>query len=280
MGITQLTVIGVGLIGGSICLAARRAGFAEHIVAIDRTPDRTRTDVADRWISIAEQEAVTAALDSSTLTVLCTPVGAVIDSLPSILARGSAVVTDAGSTKGHVARAAAELPGHERFVPGHPMAGHPEGGLRRASASLFEGRTWILCPSGASTSALHLVRQFVVSCGAIPIELSPELHDHSVAYTSHLPQVVASALSVLAVEAEATAAAGPGFASATRVAGGAADMWRDIFETNGPEIGMALTRLGEQLQTLGSELTRGDATALLATLESARRLRSGEPGVG
>src|SRR6187551_571770 len=125
MGITQLTVIGAGLIGGSICLAARRAGFAEHIVAIDRTPDRTRGDVADRWISSAAQDDVTAALDASTLTVLCTPVGAVIDSLPSILERGAAVVTDAGSTKGHVARTAAALPGHQRFVPGHPMAGHP-----------------------------------------------------------------------------------------------------------------------------------------------------------
>lgn len=277
MGIRQLTVIGAGLIGGSICLAARRAGFAEHIVAIDRTPDRTRRDVADTWIASTEADAIEAALDSSTLTVLCMPVGAIIDSLPSILARGTAVVTDGGSTKGHIARTAALLPGHQRFVPGHPMAGHPEGGLRHASANLFHDRTWILCPTTASADALALVREFVIACGAVPIELSPELHDHSVAYTSHLPQVVASALSVLAVEADATAAAGPGFASATRVAGGAADMWRDIFETNGPEIGLALARLGEHLQSLGQALRQGDASSLLGTLERARRLRNGEP---
>lgn len=275
MAITQLTVIGAGLIGGSTCLAARRAGFAEHIVAIDRTPDRARTDVADRWIAATDEAAVLAALDASALTIVCTPVGAIIDSLPAILGRGSGVVTDAGSTKARIARAASSLPEHHRFVPGHPMAGHPEGGLRHASAELFRGRTWILCPSTASGAALALVREFVSACGAVPIELTPELHDHSVAYTSHLPQVVASALSILAVEAEATAAAGPGFASTTRVAGGAADMWRDIFETNGPEIGVALTELGARLQKLGSELQSGSATALLATLEHARRLRGG-----
>lgn len=275
MAITQLTVIGVGLIGGSTCLAARRAGFAEHIVAIDRTPDRSRQDVADTWIDSADRAAVDRALDRSALTVLCTPVATVITTLPAILSRGSGVVTDCGSTKASIVRAAAALHDGARFVPGHPMAGRPEGGLRNADENLFRDRSWILCPSHSSPHALELVRSLTLACGAIPIELDPDAHDHSVAYTSHLPQVVASALSVLASEADATIAAGPGFASATRVAGGAADMWRDIFETNGPEIGAALRALGLSLQAMADDLDAGNLASLLATLEHARRLRAG-----
>jgi len=273
MAINQLTVIGAGLIGGSTCLAARQARFAEHIVAIDRTPDRMRHDVADTWIASSDEALVLSALARSTLTVVCTPVGSIIDSLPFVLAQGEGVVTDCGSTKARIARVAASLPGGRRFVPGHPMAGHPEGGLRHADANLFRGRTWILCPAGSEAPAFDLVREFVLACGAAPIELSPEVHDHSVAYTSHLPQVVASALSVLAAEADATSAAGPGFASATRVAGGAADMWSDIFETNGGEIGPALRQLGQRLQAMARDLEAGDARALMATLDQARRLR-------
>ena len=273
MAITQLTVIGAGLIGGSICLAARQAGFAEHIVAIDRTPDRSRHDIADDWIEATDQSRVEQALDRSTLTVLCTPVRAIIASLPAVLARGSGAVTDCGSTKVRVAAAAADLAGGARFVPGHPMAGRPEGGLRHADERLFVGRTWILCPTQSSPDATELVRQLVNACGATAIELDPQVHDHSVAYTSHLPQVIASLLSVLATEAEATAAAGPGFASATRVAGGAAAMWGDIFETNGEEIGAALRQLGARLDGLARDLERGDAGPLLATLDRARQLR-------
>src|SRR5688572_10585367 len=165
MVITQLTVIGAGLIGGSICLAARRAGFAEHIVAVDRTPDRTRHDVADVWIDATDQAEVERALDRSALTVLCTPVGAIISSLPSVLARGSGIVTDCGSTKTRIVEVASKLPGRERFVPGHPMAGRPDAGLRHADEALFRERTWILCPSGTSPEAFPLVRAFVTACG-------------------------------------------------------------------------------------------------------------------
>jgi len=273
MAITQLTVIGAGLIGGSICLASRRAGFAEHIVAIDRTPDRVRGDVADAWIDAGDQAAVDEALARSALTVLCTPVGAIIDGLSGVMALTRGPVTDCGSTKARIAELAARLPQGHRFVPGHPMAGRPEAGLQHADAELFRGRTWILCPEQSSAEAVSLVRELIVVCGASPIELTPEAHDHSVAYTSHLPQVVASALSVLASEAHATAAAGPGFASATRVAGGPEDMWRDIFETNGAAIGVALEQLGRRLDALSRDLAQGDAASLLSILEHARRLR-------
>jgi|SRR6478609_2563560 len=273
MALAQLTVIGAGLIGGSVCLAARRAGLAEHIVAIDRTPDRTRTDVADTWVAASDVALTEQALARSELTILCTPVSHIIDSLPAVLARTPGVVTDTGSTKVRVAEVAAGLATGTRFVPAHPMAGRPDAGLAHASEALFDGRTWILCPTHSSQPATELVRTFIVGCGATAIELEPEVHDHSVAYTSHLPQVVASLLSVLATDARATAAAGPGFASATRVAGGPAEMWRDIFETNGAEIGAALRDFGGRLEGLARDLERGDAAPLLATLDRARRLR-------
>jgi prephenate dehydrogenase len=162
MALAQLTVIGTGLIGGSVCLAARRAGLAEHIVAIDRTPDRTRTDVADSWVEASDAERTQAALARSELTILCTPVSHIIDSLPAVLSRTPGVVTDSGSTKLRVAQTAAALETGARFVPGHPMAGRPDAGLAHASETLFDGRTWILCPANASSTAAALVRTFIV----------------------------------------------------------------------------------------------------------------------
>src|SRR5690606_36971061 len=127
-----------------------------------------------------------------------------------------------------------------RFVLGHPMAGHPEGGLHNARADLFHGNKWILCAQGSDPGAQQLVSEFVQALGSDVVFLDAEEHDRSVAVTSHLPQVVASALSVFAEEVDAKQAAGPGFASATRVAGGAEAMWRDIFETNDKAVGTAL----------------------------------------
>lgn len=274
MRIEQLTVLGAGVIGGSICLAARRAGIADHIVAIDRTPASDRADVADHWLDAADERGIEEALARSTLTVLCTPVSAIVRALPTVLQRTTGLVTDCGSTKVKVSAAAAQHPRRASFVPGHPMAGHPEGGLGHASPSLFEGRSWILCPKDSSEDARASMEEFVRQCGAKPVLLDAGEHDRSVAYTSHLPQVVASALSVLVADQKASATAGPGFASATRVAGGAEAMWKDIFETNGAEIARALRSLAERLDGLGTELSSGDAQGLLDTLERARRLRS------
>jgi prephenate dehydrogenase len=216
---------------------------------------------------------MTDVLGQSDITVLCMPVKTNIQLLPLILDRASGWVTDCGSTKASTSRAVATHSGKARFIPGHPMAGNPVGGLDQARPDLFRDRKWILCPEGADPGGVDTMLQLISGLGASPLLLDAEQHDHSVAWTSHLPQVVASALSVLATEEQARGAAGPGFASATRVAGGEENMWRDIFETNGREIALALQQLGARLSDLGHTLGDGNTDEILQILKEARRLR-------
>jgi len=266
-----LTICGAGLIGGSVALAARRAGVVRRLIAIDRA-SAPSTHPFDLWLEQTDHESVERAFAESTLILLCTPVRAIIAALPAAL-RSGAIVSDCGSTKLAIATAARSCPGSERFVPSHPMAGRPVGGLEHASAELFDARRWLICPEGAGPAALSLVDEFVRALGAVPVELSAREHDHSVAVTSHLPQVLASALAALADSEQALSAAGPGFASATRVAGGAESMWSDIFATNGGEIGRALRLLARELEVTGRGLENGDASLVLGLLERARAAR-------
>lgn len=271
----KVTVIGAGLIGGSICLAARRQHLTDALICVDlHPPPADAQRFCDRWVNSGDQEVVLSELRESSLVFLCTPVRTVMAQLIPILDATNCPVTDCGSTKLAIESSAQEHPQASRFVPGHPMAGHPEGGLPHATERLFDGRRWILCPDKSDPGAVARVRTFVEALGAEVAELDAALHDRSVALTSHLPQVVASALSVRAHARAAPPAAGPGFASATRVAGGAASMWRDIFETNAGPIGDALIELGHDLQVLGESLGRSDCEPVLEVLSQARELRA------
>jgi prephenate dehydrogenase len=274
MSLTQLTIFGAGLIGGSLALSARKHGLASRIVAVDIRPQPATTSTPfDEWVEATDAEGVRAALSNSTLTVLCVPVRTIIKLLPEVLSQTPGWVTDCGSTKAAIAGSLKSNPDRARFIASHPMAGRPQGGLENASADLFQGRKWILCPEGSSPEGTAALRAFIEGIGAEAIDLSAEEHDRSVAITSHVPQVVARALSVHAVEGDALRAAGPGFASATRVAGGAEAMWRDIFDTNSSAIGDALVDVGRKLQALGEELQKSEVEGTLETLEKARNLR-------
>jgi prephenate dehydrogenase len=270
MDVEQLTICGVGLIGGSLALAARRAGVRQ-IVGIELNPLAQPANVVDSWVDAADANAVTEALSKAQLTVLAVPVGVSLQLLPRALA-GASVVTDCGSTKRAIVERAAAEKHRSRFVPGHPMAGHPEGGVANARADLFAGRRWILCTEGADADAVALVEGLVRALGAEPVLLDAEAHDRAVALTSHVPQLMASALAVLSAEQDAGAAAGPAFASATRVAGGAESMWRDIFETNPDAVASALKRLGSELDAVAKGLEQGDARQALELLARARRV--------
>jgi prephenate dehydrogenase len=273
MRLKQLTIYGAGLIGGSVAHAARAELLADRLVAIDVEQPPAVLAPFDAWVMASDEEGIRKELAQSDLTLLCAPVRVIAKLLPRVLELSPGWVTDCGSTKEAITRTVAGLPGRERFVAGHPMAGHPEGGLRNARADLFRERKWILCPEGSSQEAESVVTMFVQALGAEVVRLDARRHDRSVAVTSHIPQVVASALSVIADEIDAKQAAGPGFASSTRVAGGAESMWRDIFETNAQSIGVALTDLGTQLQKLGEELKQSKVEGALLVLEQARKLR-------
>jgi prephenate dehydrogenase len=230
----RIAVIGVGLIGGSVALAARErlgasvAGFDHSEEALGSALsrgalDRACTSVTD---AVAQAEAVFVAV----------PVAALPDAVGAALAGASrdCVVTDVGSTKRAVV-AAHEDP---RFVGGHPLAGAENAGVDHARADLFEGATWYLTPT-ASTSGLLYDRLYRLlhGLGAQPAAIEPETHDKILATVSHLPHVLANVLVSQAAQALAAGdqrlpATGPSFRDATRVAGAPSSIWNDIYLSN------------------------------------------------
>lgn len=274
---SRLAIFGFGLIGGSVALAARAAEAGVHITAIDRaavlaSPEAAR--VADERIDVENSADAERALRESTLTVLAAPVS-VIGERVSWALEHAPLVTDCGSTKRRVIEQARKSPRARRFVPGHPMAGLPEGGIRNASAELFQGRTWILCAEDADADAVLEVERWVDRFGARVLRFTADLHDAAVARTSHLPQLLASALSLIGEARGARSAAGPAFERATRIAGGPESMWRDIFASNGDEIARALREFLAELEPVLSELEAGAGTQSAdALLARARRLRA------
>ncbi len=274
----RVAIVGFGLIGGSLSLALRRHGTV-HVTAIDRAPVLARPearDAADAHLPLEEADDLKAALERSDITVLAVPVGTIVRLLPWSLSHAP-VVTDCGSTKREIAHAAAEQARARYFVPGHPMAGLPDGGIENARGDLFEGRAWILSPGDAEPAAYEAVRSMLSLTGARLVELTPHAHDRAVAVTSHLPQLLASGLFTLADDDSVRAAMGPAFERVTRAAGGPESMWSDIFETNADEVARAAEALGQELSKVAAGLRRSppDTQAALALLARARSRRGG-----
>lgn len=274
----NVTVVGLGLIGGSFALGVRELDPTTTITAVDREDVLGRPLVratAQVVVDVNDTAAVDRAFRETDLVVLATPVQSIVALLPRALAHAP-VVTDCGSTKLAVVRAAHGHPRRGRYVPGHPMAGAPEGGIERAQPRLFRERRWLLCPDDSDADAVELVETLVRALGAEPCRLSASEHDRAVAFTSHATQLVASALAVTAMDAKAQPAIGPAFEGATRVAGGPEAMWGDIFATNAGPIAEALGALELELGRVRDALLREnpDPGPALALLARARRLRA------
>ncbi len=273
---TTTAIVGLGLVGGSLARALRR-GRGDRIVAIDAAAvlasDAAQGTCDDR-VDAASTSAVERALSAADRVVLATPVSVIADVVTSAL-DAARVVTDCGSTKRAVLAAARTSPRIARFVPGHPMAGLAGGGLDRASADLFVGRTWILCPHGADEDAVADVEALVRAVGARAVHMTAEAHDRAVALTSHVPQLLASALGALSRRRGASVAAGPAFERLVHGAGGPETMWRDIFATNADEVALVLRELAAELARVadGLETTPAGLEAALALLAEARDLR-------
>ncbi len=273
----QIAVFGFGLVGASLAAAVRAANPTIRLVAVDlpaviATPAAQR--FADELVASDDSTRISAVAAASDVCVLAAPVSVIVRTLPAVLAVAP-VVTDCGSTKRAVVRAAEGSPRRGRFVPGHPMAGGPEGGAAQARADLFRDQTWLLSPEASEPDAVARVEDLLALIGARSFHLDVEAHDRAVAYTSHAPQIFASALSVLTARAGASPAAGPAFRATTRSAGGSASMWRDIFATNADELSRALRELSAELSRVaaGLDASTPDLEPALALLAEARALR-------
>jgi len=263
----KLAIVGSGLIGGSIALAARRNLPDARIVVVDS--DRGVVDTALR-INLADEGGDDLALAAGTdIVVLAAPVRQNIDILKAIPDRvaGDVLVTDVGSTKAAITDAARALPPRIRFIGGHPIAGAASGGIEAVRRDLFQGRPWVLTPlpdddpHPTRRDDLDLVERFVKKLGAEPCRLSPVEHDRLMAYVSHLPQIAVSALMQVVGDGvlhEGLLLAGNGLRDSTRLASSPPGTWRDIASTNAPALEAALDDLIRALQRLKDDLRRGD----------------------
>jgi prephenate dehydrogenase len=278
----RIAIVGFGLIGASIALAARRAWPSVLVIAVDRK------DVIERAMRMhaadvgGDDLVMTAGAD---LVILAAPVRANIQMLGELPQHvpGDATVTDVGSTKREVMAAAVALPARLHFVGGHPLAGAATGGLESARPDLFKGRPWLLTQAGSEDPALQQrISDFVEGLGAHAHVITPDAHDALVAYLSHLPQFTASALMHLVGEragAAGLALAGRGLSDTTRLASSPPDIWRDIADTNADNLSRAIDELIDLLQRLKPG-SAGSLDALDRTFGSAARWKQALEGNG
>ncbi len=262
MEVRRLAVIGTGLIGASVALAAKRAGRTE-VVGYDAEP-QALASAAVRGAVDEKAHSLDAAVARAEVAVVAAPVAQLADQVRAVLAASpeGCTVTDVGSTKVGVCSAAL---GSGRFVGGHPVCGSEARGAEHASADLFDGATWFLTPLAATEPDRHrLVHGFVSSLGARPVAVDPVAHDRLVALTSHLPHALANLLVNQAganrVDGhEPLAAAGGSLRDMTRVAGANPRIWVDIFLDNSAPVREALGEHRKQLDRLEQALELGDA---------------------
>jgi prephenate dehydrogenase len=241
--VSRLAIVGTGLIGASVGLAARRAGV-EHVAGWD--PDaRALATAAERGAVSVAGGTLADAVEGADLAVVAAPVAMLSAEVASTLAASpeACTVTDVGSTKGGVC---ASVTDRVRFIGGHPVGGSEARGPEHASAELFQGATWFLTPFAETEPARYrVVHGFVASLGAVPVAVDPHAHDRLLALTSHLPHALANLLlnqtGATRVDGhEALAAAGGSLRDMTRVAGANPRIWVDIFLENADALERAL----------------------------------------
>jgi prephenate dehydrogenase len=290
--IERISILGTGLIGGSLGLAWQERRPNCTIVGHDR-PEVLEQAEARGAIDQKAADPVTA-VEGADLVVLATPLATVLRHLEAVSSRvdKDAIVTDVGSVKQPVLDQAADvLPDGLSFVGGHPMAGAENAGIEHADPLLFENAVYVLClPDNGEEAALEgPIAPFVdlvEATGARPLLLSPDRHDRLVAAVSHLPQLLAVALVNTVAEADdpdeatnlALELAGGGFRDMTRIADSPFNMWRDILVGNEGAIHDALSHFRRTLRTLRNRLIEDDLEGLQGLFDDARDARDAVPG--
>ena len=274
-----VAIVGVGLIGGSLGMALKSRRLAQTVIGVGRSQERLDMAVALGAIDTGMTD-LDEAVRSADIVVLCTTVGHILETLPEALAlvKPGALVTDVGSTKGAIVRAAA---GVARFVGGHPMAGSEQTGVEAATPLLFEEATWAITPTGTTDpAAVTLLERFAQSVGATTLLLSPDAHDAMLAVTSHLPHVLASALmrQAFATQSRHTQTqqlTAGSFNDGTRVAASSPEIWRDVCLSNRDALLQALQAFRGELDTLEAAVESRDATGIEAFFASGASAKRG-----
>jgi len=283
--IERIAILGTGLLGTSVGLALRAAGYRGSIVGWNRGAEGAQTALAARAIDSIATDALQAARESQ-VVLLAVPIYATLDFMEKLsgVLGSEHLVTDVGSTKGQITEAAGRLfntPERAAFLPGHPMAGKERGGAALGDAELFRGAVWLFTDDASwqrSARGAELVedwRELVAAMGSRCIDIDPARHDEMVAWVSHLPQFLATALSALLQERVGDApelkdVGGRALKEMTRLGSSPYTMWRDIAATNTEAVQAALFALEQRLAHLRENLKTPE---LRDEFEQANRFR-------
>jgi prephenate dehydrogenase len=272
MSLDRVAVVGLGLLGGSVALAARERGAAREVVGATRSADARAQALAsgavDRVVPIAEVAR------GADLIVLATPVGAMAATVRA-LSRGltsGCVITDVGSVKAPLVETLPGLlPPGCTYVGSHPMAGSHHRGMSYARADLLEGAVCVVTEAAEPAAGARVVA-FWEALGARVVRRSAAEHDAEVAWVSHLPHLLAFAFagSLAAAPPAAAELAGAGFRDFTRIARSDAELWADILTANRKALAAPLGRAGTALEAIARALEAGDAEGLDRLLSAAR----------
>jgi prephenate dehydrogenase len=279
-GAATVCIVGLGLMGGSLALALRKArGAPARIVAVARKPDVLAAARSAGAIDMGTTDLAEGVAAADTV-VLATPARTILRMLPEVgrYARPGTLVLDLGSSKLQICAAMAELPDGLQPVGGHPMCGKEVAGFAAADAGLFQDRPFVLCPlPRTAPEALERATLLALGTGARPIVLDPAAHDRAVAGISHLPYAAAAALVNCVSAADDSVAwslASSGFRDTSRLAGSDVEMMLDILLTNREAVVDWLARYAVQLDQLRSAIAAGDEANLRELLAAAQRTRS------
>jgi prephenate dehydrogenase len=276
----RVTILGPGLIGGSLAMALRRSGHFRDI-SIWARREAASLEAASLLPDCRVSHDLAAAVADSDIAVLCLSPHAIESIGPELRNHlpQHAVVTDAGSVKGKIVTRLQEVFGG-RFIGAHPMAGSEQSGIRAGRETLYDGAVCILTPTPLTDpSARNLAAELWTTAGCTLQEMSPEAHDRAMARISHLPHAAAAALvhAALGADPSLVRLAGGGYRDSTRIAGGPEGLWAEIFLDNSAEVLNGIHDLQTALETLKLGLESGNRSAVEAFLADARTLRASQP---
>lgn len=273
-----ITIIGVGLIGGSLGITLKENGFADRIIGVDQNQENL--DKAIRRRLIDQDMSLADAVAQSDLIVVATPVDAMLDLLPQVLDLvDKQVVMDMGSTKTDILQKVTQHPKRGRLVAAHPMAGTEYSGPEAAVPNLFDNKCTVLCDTGQSDAdALELVQALYASIPMRIVYLDSEEHDLHTAYVSHISHISSFALALTVLEKERDEnrifqLASGGFSSTVRLAKSSPDMWIPIFRQNRDNVLDVLDEHINQLARFRSLLIKKDYEKFYERIEEANQIR-------
>lgn len=278
----RITIVGLGLMGGSLAAALKARYPRQHVSGVARRADAAQRAVERGLVDRAATELAPAVAEAD-IIVLAAPVRAILELLPQVgqLAKPGCLVMDLGSTKAAITRAMSKLPGHVQPVGGHPMCGKETSGLDAAEPGLYQGRTFVLTPlERTSAEALSLATDLVEALGGRPLLLDAERHDRLVATISHLPYLLACGLVGTAEQAsqgedDLWPLAASGFRDTSRLAASDVTMMLDILLTNREMVLEALNMCQGNLHRLADLVSKGEPEGLRTVLTGIRERRKG-----